>query len=554
MTRTALQLVPGRIDGPVGRPVRFRWGAGLAMAALTLAGAFFTRAPNLTDWDSWEYAAQAINKSCSGLCLGRWWFDFLMHQAYVAGSFLGLDQPHGYQAMRATVALMTAAAMVGLMYWTFLLTRKMSVAVVAGVVALVSAQLMESASAVMTEGPTLLMLMLAYLWWEKSLGRPSGGGPACSAWALAAGLAFGVAMDMREPALVLCAWPVVSCFVDRPQGRWRLLGLAAMGAVVTLGLGVWMAREIWVSQWHEDIGQRLREYGQYVDGERAHYGWPVGMNVLYLLLHILRAAPLMTLGAGAFAIWLIWGGRRSSRPWAMPGRRMAALGFSTLPYCLASWYNPDLSFNGRLILPLGWTLIPIGAAMIHTVAADVFGNPKGGGLRDPRPGRKAFFAGASSLVILLILGFLAVEMYFHQKFCRYQEELFRNVLALPQGTVDRPVAVVDGPNSPMVMYLQQTGRRPNLERVPTGFDATPDNMKRRMREQLDLGRRVFVNLSESFQKRLDGTCFEWTATYEAATAREFRQGPGSGVFVEILPPAAASMPATAAAYAPTTAP
>jgi hypothetical protein len=290
-----------------------------------------------------------------------------------------------------------------------------------------------------------------------------------------------------------------------------------------------------------------------MDGERARYGWPWGMNVLFLLLHTFRVAPLMTFGAGAFALWLIWGGRHSTQAWAMPPRRMAALGFSTLPYCLASWYNPDLSFNGRLILPLGWTLIPIGAAMIHTVAADMWAKPPGGLSPDPRPARGRFFAVTAMLAILATFAFVAVEMYFHQKFCRFQEEMYRNVMAIPRGTTDRPVAIVDGPNSPMVIYLSQTDRR-DLVRVPTGFDATTENMKRRIREQLNLGRRVFVNLSEEYQKRLDGTCFEWTATRDAATAREFNRGPGPGVFVEILPPATGSMPATATAFMPTTAP
>jgi hypothetical protein len=322
--------------------------------------------------------------------------------------------------------------------------------------------------------------------------------------------------------------------------------------LITLGVGVVMARGIWISHGRGDLTAALADYSQYMNNERAHYGWDKTANVFYLLMHLHRAVPMMFAAGIGFVIWFYGGGRHCVQARAIPGRRLAAIGLSTLPYCLVTWYNPDLSFNNRLVLPLAWVLVPAAAAMIQAVVSNPWMKRNMGSLSAPRLVKKIFLAAFGSLAVCVALNTAALDIYLHLKYCDYQAEVFNSVLAIPKEDSGRPVAVVGGPGAPMVIFLHDLDVRPDMVNMMPGFDATPENMTFRMRKQLDQGRRVFVNLSGKFQTRPDGKCFEWTATY--AAAQGFRRGPGPGMFVEILPSAGTSTPATASILMPASAP
>ena len=115
-----LTAQPGRTKAPAAALLTSYLIAGAIMATICA----LTRLPALTDWDSWEYAALAVVREPSGLCLGRWWFIFFMRLAYLAGSACGVDLMHSYVPLQLAVAVMSTAAVVAVMHWTYLFTRR----------------------------------------------------------------------------------------------------------------------------------------------------------------------------------------------------------------------------------------------------------------------------------------------------------------------------------------------------------------------------------------------------------------------------------------------
>lgn len=520
-----------------------RWRRALYLAgfAATLLAAYATRAPMLTDWDSWEYAAQAVHCRVSGLCLGRWWFALLMHLSCQVGLWVGLPLSHNFQALRVTVALCTAGAVVGAMHWTYLLSRRLLASVLAGVMLIVSGSLMAYASAVMNEGPTLLFLVLALLGWEAALRRSGARGcdpqsadarspRAAAAMAILAGAAFGIAANMREPALMLCFWPVVSCFVDRPVHRWRLLALAAIATVLTFGFGAAMT---WFQR-GEPLLELLAGYSKYMAQERATYGWDKSGNVAFLAIHLHAAVPLATTMFVVFLVYLPMAlARKCKHLRQVPGRRLAALFASTIPYLLMTWYNPDLHFNYRLMLPMGLIFAPIAAICVAAMLSDVV---------DGARRRAAGFVGAAAMTLATV-GAIAVSLVTcnellsrHLNYSRWQAVIFQGIEQLDDGT-----CVLGGPGAPMVEYLRELKFRPRMEKMIPGFEATPDLMTERFDQRLAKGKRVFVYCKPN-NWASPGRSKEYDATQAAVKRFPRRSGPpvrwGGGTvrpFVELLP-------------------
>jgi len=218
-----------------------RWGLYALCGIVALAIGLLFWPKSLTDWDSWEYAYLAITAQPSGLCLRRWWFIFLMRMAYLFGGGNSLDANNAFVPMKIAVLLMSAGSVVVVMHWTWLITRRMGATGLAGLIAIMSPALLLYCGTVMTEGPTLLMLGITWIAWEKAIKwskKSVSRGVAC---ALLSGWFFGIAISMREPAMFLCAWPIVSCFIDKPKKRWLLLGAAIFATAASLGLAIVMA-------------------------------------------------------------------------------------------------------------------------------------------------------------------------------------------------------------------------------------------------------------------------------------------------------------------------
>lgn len=505
------------LAAPARAPVR-----AYALAALaTLLIACATRAETLTDWDSWNYTGEAIRAQPSALCLGRWWFIALMRW-----TFLGFCSPQtpavGYIPMQFAVAVMTAAAVAALMHWTFLLTGRRDIAIAAGIVAAVSPSLSTYSSAVMTEGPTLLFLSLALIGWEQTLrgaGRGESGNSwiAPEGWAMLAGMSFGIAANMREPAGLFCAWPMVSCFVDRPEGRWRLLTLAGAGAMFTLTFGVMMG---WMWRPYLTPMAAYLEWSQYMDKERALCHVNLLANLAFLVFHYILAAPL---AAMAFVAWG-WVKFRNNPGTPAPivqastARRLKWLAISTVPFALSTWYNPDLSFNYRLLLPLSWLLAPLGGAAAMAVLQR---------LQAPGVSLAARWILAGAITLAVAAGF-AFRLVPHMDCANHQARMFKNMLHLPDDAL-----IIPGPGSPAAKFIHDMGARPRWNVLLTGFDWTGDTLAAMVRPHFRAGRHVFINANPKGWTRAGDYNPEWKALQELLS--RFPQKPAWGEFVEIFP-------------------
>jgi hypothetical protein len=512
--------------------------------------------PALTDWDSWCYASEAARAKPSILCLGRWWFIALMRWAYQLAAPLGIDAVHAYEPMRIAVALLTAGAVVALMHWTFLLTARRGAAVWAGLVALASPTLAAYCSAVMTEGPTLLFLVLAFLAWELSLGAAGRARPtrfSDSSLALLAGLSFGVAVDMREPVATLLAWPVVSCFIDRPARRWRLLGWLLLGAALTLSLGVVMA---WAWRPEQDPLSAFLEWADYMRQERARSLFDPAMNAAFLLVHYAAASPA---GVLVFLGWLVL----LLRGWAKGGsdgipRRLKWMAVSTVPLAVSTWYNPNLSFNYRLLLPLAWMLAPVLGVMGERLENRLRTKPPakreapigpGEGMGRGSPlGTDApivtgpcRIGGAFILIcavgVLLVAGAFGARLVPHFDWAEHQDRLFRDLQRLPDNAV-----ILAGPGCPAAKYLRDLGVRPRWQVVLTNYDFAGrfdpgawagDKLAAAVERQLRAGRRVFLNVNPKGWTGAGDYHPEWDSVREAIRRVEHR--PAAGAFVELVP-------------------
>ncbi len=499
----------GQIGRRRVRPPRGAYAAGFA---LMLAAGLAARVETLTDWDSWDYAWMAIRKQPSGLCLGRWWFIGLMRLAWLGGSALGLDRADAYVPMQLAVALMTAGGLVAVMHWTFQLTGERLSAICAGLVVGLSPSLLAYSSVVMTEGPTILAMAAGWILWHRALGLVESRGLAgAGGLAVLGGVCFGVAVSMREPALLLGAWPVAACVVGRQRRRWGLLGLAVAGTVLSVGLAVLMA---WLWSGDSPVVMMSR-YSAYMKTERATYGYDELANVQFLVMHFVTAAPLGALALAVAAVLGVWRTVRAGGRWRVVReapvadprgvrRVLAALAISVVPYVLMTWWNPDLSFNYRLLLPLTAMLAPV----MGWIAAGLLrrlGVAWGGW---SRPARRGFVVMA--VVTLGLMGYGSYKrLGYHFASAEQQGELLSAMQQLPAGS-----AVYPGPGSGIGLYLVNSGAKPYWQLHPTRPAAakwTPESLAAEARRVWSRGGQVYVNAVRRGWIRAHGPSPEWDA-------------------------------------------
>jgi len=513
-------LLPASVRGTRARVLLYVASGG----AMLMAGAIMWPR-SLTDWDSWDYAMLAMTRQPSGLCLRRWWFVYLMRSAWQVGGVFGFEgYLEAFQPMKAAVLLASAGAVTALVGWTYRLTGHVRTAAVAAVIGLASPSLLLYCGTVMTEGPTLLVLALTMICWELAiwsvrLGRSY-------AWAAAAGLLFGVAVNMREPALFLGAWPIVSCFVDRPRQRWGLLAAAMAGAGASLGFGVAMAWQ-WSGVTPAAI---LGGYKEYMHGERTIYGFNGWANLGYLAVHMLLASPLAgftLLAVGATALVRLVRrigratgervGARRRRSKGGPGRRLVWLGVSTLPYAGMTWYNPNLVFNYRLLLPLAWMLIPVAAYVLERALGRATSRLRLTGRTAGVVGA-AMLLGGAGLVMTIAWQVMMVRAV---AFNNLQDLIYRRLQDLPPNAV-----IIPGPGSTSAEYLRIVGGRKNWHVVTTDFvrfDWSVAGISRQLEEHMAEGQQAFVNANPAGWSRPGSKPWEWNNLREVLTHYETRE-------------------------------
>jgi hypothetical protein len=483
------------------RGVAFVTMLGLAMAY---------RAPHLTDWDAWDYAAQAIQGQSSDLLLGRWWFVAAMRAAYLVGRALfGLSALDGYLAMQFACALFMAAAVAAGMAWTFRLTRSSTAEGFFALVWIPGLLVGVYGSAVMTEGLALLMIACSFLAWESAMRRRQGG----VGLALVAGACFGIAVDVREPAAILCAWPIASCFVDRPRRRWRLLGAALVAAVATLGLGVAMAWAWYPSEWTgRSYWHNLSQWTAWMSLERGRFGVAAAAQLWLLVQYTAAASAAVLILLVPSAVWCV-----------LRHRRLRWLLLASLPYVIMLALNHNLSVNPRFVLPAVWMWLPVIAAALAAAVR--------------KRGRESFsrLLAACGLVVaahatLLVAGWGMLRHYYFD-YAASQRHLYRVMLRMPDDAM-----VIAGPGTPAAHYLLRLGEK-HFAIVGSGWGwpPTPDELADRIDAALAEGREVYANLDEVDWSRVPRDSGEWEMLFAVAVRYRISNREGLWPMVQLLP-------------------
>lgn len=469
---------------------------GLAFCAM-LGVAMAFRSEGLTDWDSWDYASKAVMGHSSELLLGRWWFIALMRGAYLGGKALfDVGILDAFLPMQTVCMLMMAGAVVAGMAWTYRLTRSDAAEMLFAALVIPAPTLALYASAVMTESLTLLSLSLAMLLWEMARENP----PRAMLMAMAAGLCFGVAVDVREPAAVLFAWPVVSCLLDGRAQRWKQLAVMGAGAALTLGIGIygawaWFAapQGYWnnIAQWTRDMS-----------AERNRFSGELLSNAGYLVVFCVAAAPVSTLLAVPAAAWAF-----------VRQRRLFGLAVATLPLALVMLSNHDLSVNARHPAALAWMLAPVSAGALSAWLVDA---------------RRQYRRRLAATLLAALAGGAGVfaaswnileTRYFPYVDCH--QRAFAALLKLPPDSV-----IIPGPGTPAAQYLLRTGIK-NFIIVRSCWEWPGENLPAVLAGHVESPRPVFANLVESDWKCTQRLDEEWRQLRQALAGYQIRRAAGS---------------------------
>ena len=472
--------------------MRRRWvhvRAAMFLASC-LVGALYM-APVPTDWDAWDYSAQAIRGHSSDLLLGRWWFIAAMRAVYCPVARLGGTRGDVFTAMQTANGLMFAAGVVLLMAWTHRVSHSRVSELIAALLVLSGPMMGIYAMSIMTEPMTLLLLAGAFYCWRRAVADASGQG---LHWAAGAGACLGIVADIREPAALLCLWPVVSVLAERPARRWSKLLLAAGAGAVTLSVGVLMA---W--QWYpveytgRTFWENMSAWTVAMARERSAFGPALAVQFRLLAEYAMAASPVAALGLIPAAIWAVR--RRHVTIWLLVG---------TLGYAATLVLNHNMAVNPRFTLPWIWVLIPLVATAL-------------GRLIEAFPGRKALVGGAVFSAILLGgAGAHAATFYLMRKaYFGYVESMtsqYQVMRALPEDSM-----VIAGPGTPIAQHLIRTGEKDFLV-VGSGWGWPEDAVELRSRVDTALaeGRDVFVNMDESDWRRVRRDSGEWEMLHQVS--------------------------------------
>ncbi len=402
-----------------------RLGAFVAMFIVGMG--FQSQVP--TDWDAWDYAAQAIQGHSSDLLLGRWFHVATMRAAYLIASIPGqLSLPDAWAVMQATnLAIMSAAVAVG-MAWTGRLTGSSAAEVVFALLFITGPMFGIYAGSIMTEPLTLLALSTGFWAWQRGIQADS----RRVLWALAAGACLGVAVNVREPALLLCAWPVVSALAGKVRRRWAMLSATAGGAILVLGIGVLMAWSWYpVEYTGRTYWQNLAHWTADMAVEREQFAIQPLRQVWLQVQYSLAASPVATVLILPAVVWAVR--RRQPIGW---------LALAATAYLLIVLVNHDLAVNPRFVMPWLWVMGPVVGLAVARACTK----------RGSEAGRRLLVAMALILaggLVALTVGFSHLQRYYfgyNDKMARVYEALYN---------IRGDALIIAGPGTPVAYHLNR---------------------------------------------------------------------------------------------------
>lgn len=475
----------------------------------------------LTDWDSFGYAFLGTHQRSSSSYLGRWWYVAVLNGVWlVASRVFGVPLERAHEPMQLVSLAMACLAATGMAAWTRRLVEGgerlgRGAALWAAAIVVAGPTFWIYSTAVMTEAMALAATTWGFNAWQRALERP----PRAALWAAAGGFLFGVAVDIREPLVVLAAWPALSCLIPprRSPGRVRLLGAGLGGAVASLLLGTLGG---WAWSWRRGFGyfESWRGYVHWITEATDEYPTDYSRNLDAVLEHLEACAPALTpalalilVALATDALWRLAPRRRSGEAGARPTLpRIPATGWvavSAGPYLLTLLVNPDLPFNTRYSLPLAWMLAPLAG---EAAARWVMGREPGATPAWRRwASLRAMAAGAALVAATMwTAGPIARD---HFRTGSSIARLRSSVLALPPDAVLFP-----GNGTPVAQYMRRMGIRRDLTLIQAGWNFPFDRVGEIIGEALAAGRPVYVQPYRYAWSRRDTISRQWRGLFDAS--------------------------------------
>jgi 4-amino-4-deoxy-L-arabinose transferase-like glycosyltransferase len=316
-------------------------------------------------WDSHGYVIQAITGRAGGLMLGRPAFVLVSHAVarawLAAGGSLRAVEP----LLRAWWMLVSAMGAPALAALALRVEGSARVAWTAGLLLALSPVVAHTSQAVLTDGPSMALALVALALGANASRR---GSAARMGWA---GVVLGVAGGMREPTLAHGATLLALAAVSRGP-RWRLGAMAVAGAGLSFAAPVW-----WFVTTQRGYVEAVMAWSREMARERTGhpYGWrDFGMFVVWSL----AAGPALWVGIARYGRAMVRGLRASPRA-------LVVVGVSVVQYAALAFYQ-DISFSPRyllaalpcaVVLPAAWGLgagtrawrVAVGASVVIAVAA-----------------------------------------------------------------------------------------------------------------------------------------------------------------------------------------
>jgi hypothetical protein len=347
-------------------------------------------------------------------------------------------------------------------------------------------------------------------------------------WAFASGLAFGVAVDVREPVLLVAAWPLASCLVDRRRGRWRLLAAAGAGAAITLAVGVLGAWALY--PWTGMAVRRLAgidvdvsyfvgmgKWMEQMAREKMQFPLSVAQNLVFLFKYGASEIPVAAFLAVPAVAWA-----------ALRFRKGLWLTVALLPLVALLVLDHTLQVNPRHPLPLLWLLTPVVAAALEGWAAAIAKSPR------RRIGiALAVVLAGNGAALTYALGFQVIREEYYD-YVRRHQQAYAAMRQMPGDAV-----VVAGPGTPAAYFLTRVKEK-NFEIIASGW-AWPQNLKEIIDQRMRAGQDVYVYWDLAGWSGSIRKSGEWDQLQEAVS--EYRLADAPPPFRKLAMPRPASAPA-----------
>lgn len=307
------------------------WAALYATATLTSL-AIGPSGPRY--WDSFGYVIQSIDGRVGGLMLGRPTFILAGHAALRSALFLGLPLRASEPLLRAMwmlVASMSAPLLATVCLRTGLSLRA---ALVAGAFVALSPAVAHTGRAVLTDGPSMALVLLA-----TSLALRS---PARARTWVTASIALGVAAGVREAALAHALTLLAVWWTTPRTQRWRG-ALPTLGIVCALTLAVPL---VWVMAHQPGYVAGVIDWSRSMRAERGAHPYGLRDAAMAVVWIVVCGPVALLLGART---WISAAQRRTSMHRALWIALPSALQLASL-----TTYQ-DIAFSPRYLLA-AWPL------------------------------------------------------------------------------------------------------------------------------------------------------------------------------------------------------